>query len=210
MRDSTSRPALSSVQPKTTSESSSSLAEASSVILSCTVSYLGIRSDPGHMGSAHVNFWLANVFREGPVYACKIASLSDVSGSNNRRWRTPRRTSCSMTADPVPPQPTTETRRSLRICLDFAAEGANVPVELLRGRLCLVKPIPGERESPAGYPQTIDVVAAVVRFDVTGETETSPGPGKDHCSIPGAPRAEPEEVGELLVDGFVMPARSGR
>ena len=161
------------------------------------------------MGGAHADLRLADVFRDGPVNAREVACCqrlgikqAEVAYAQAHELLDHCRSGTTAADDSD-----TEVAEDF---LDFAAEGANVPVELLRGRLCLVEPIPGERESPAGYPQTIDVVAAVVRFDVTGETETSPGPGKDHCSIPGAPRAEPEEVGELLVDGFVMPARSGR
>jgi hypothetical protein len=73
-----------------------------------------------------------------------------------------------------------------------------------------MQPILNEHEPPTGYPEAIDLVSAVVGFNMTGETEASPWPGEDNCSVKGAPCSEPEEVSKLFVDKLVMPARSGR
>ena len=61
--------------------------------------------------------------------------LVNVFGSSRMKFLTPRRTNCSMTAEPVPPQPTTATVRVREHFLNPPPEGANVAVELV-GRRC--------------------------------------------------------------------------
>ena len=76
-----------------------------------------------------------------------------------------------MTAEPVPPQPTTAIRRSPRTLWISVTEGTDVPFELVREWYCLLEPVPKEREPPPGYPQAINISAAVVGFDVAGEAK---------------------------------------
>ena len=73
MRDSTSRPALSSVQPKTTSGVQQQFGRGFQCYFGLRDHHFGIGRDPAYVGGTQIYFWFADVLGEGSVHAREVA-----------------------------------------------------------------------------------------------------------------------------------------